>query len=509
MTNKLLVEAYHQCLAELEAGVELEVVLARFPDLASELRDALGTSQDLRALAPDEVPLDSQKQSQTKTLAYATELRDRKRKSALASPLRIRWAFAILLALILSFTWNEIAVVSAHALPGDRLYTLKRVLEELKLGLAFDIQEHLQIESQFQERRVAEIEKLFDEARIESVEFYDTVNSQNAQEWVVGGIPVKILPGTQIIGDISVGMVVEVEGYTDSDGFIQAVEIHLDRFDISGFVEEVGPTNWVIDGQQIYVRRDTVLLSDISVGDQVLVQIRADDAGQLTAEIIQLASLPAAVEDVLWTFSGRVQAVFDDSLLVAGRLVTLDDNTVLDDDIHANDRVQVDTKISSDGLLIARQILVLQHATPDVESENLGESEEAEQYENETEDTPVYADEDSDDAQKKEHDDDTVDGNRYDAGESAEDAKKGDDDASVEGDQVDAEDGDGEGEGDVEDNSQGCSVVDDSVIGSQTCGSEDEPEENREVEEKQNNSSDENDESDEDEESDEEDESDD
>lgn len=435
MSDKRLMEAYHQCLADLELGSELETVLAKYPDLAAELRPLLLTSQDMYALTHPEVPKEIQNRSQARLFAQAAKLQEQKQKPRNIFPLRLRWAFIVLMVLVLSFSWNEIAVVSAHALPGDPMYTIKRAIEELKLGFAFDTEKHHAIEEQFEERRVEEIHQLLAEKRSEMVEYYDTVEKMGEDTWIIGGVNVNILPGTEIIGEITAGMIVEVEGYTDESGFVQAVEIHLERFELTGVIEELSSKVWIVSGKQINVSRDTVIQPDIALGDQVKILVSTDDAGNLSAERIQALSQVS--------FSGRVQALLEDSILVTGRIVTVDENTMWDDGIIVNDQVEILAVQINAGNLLARQVNFLYRELPEVEDDGDDdvESEGDDEYDQSPENSEGFDEnqEQEDDSDTTEIESDSHNENENSESEEKEDASENEDEDEVEQEQKEIE----------------------------------------------------------------------
>ena len=52
-------------------------------------------------------------------------------------------------------------------------------------------------------------------------------------------------------------MVVEVEGFTQPEGWVVAEEIHLRNFKITGVVELITPDLWVISGEEIHINSDS------------------------------------------------------------------------------------------------------------------------------------------------------------------------------------------------------------------------------------------------------------
>ena len=291
--DKHLFDALEEGLAALETGSDLESVLAGYPDQQDELLALLDAAQAARELAQPEIPAAAQHRSRTRVLNRAAELRSAAKPHWRPWQRLPKLAVAALLVLVILLSGSGLIVASARTLPGDAIYPIKRVVESIQLGLTFDPATHDQIESQFQERRLEEVEQLLDLNRTELVSFYGEVNQQNPDVWVIDGLEVLITPETLIIGKIKLGDLVEVEGLTLPSGQVQVSELHLQRFEISGLVESIAPDIWLIAGQEIRIETHSVVDSDIQIGDYVSAMVRSDDFGTLYAIEIVLAAAPS------------------------------------------------------------------------------------------------------------------------------------------------------------------------------------------------------------------------
>jgi hypothetical protein len=87
-------------------------------------------------------------------------------------------------------------------------------------------------------------------------------------------------------------MTVEVEGLTQPDGVVNASEIHLQTFGFVGYVEAIESQSWRIGGRTVQITAESRVSPGIRVGDWVVVSVRSDDFGNLTALIISGSTLP-------------------------------------------------------------------------------------------------------------------------------------------------------------------------------------------------------------------------
>ncbi|UCG25169.1 MAG: FecR domain-containing protein [Chloroflexota bacterium] len=183
-------------------------------------------------------------------------------------------------------------------------------------------------------------------------EFVGVVNSIAASVWNISGLDITVDANTVIEGDISVGDVVQVEGEIQADGawLAHVIRLHDDdaEFEFTGLVDSIDP--WQVSGISFETDAYTDIDGDIDVGDLVHVegQILAD--GTWLATEIQLLS----DDDLTFAFIGLVDSI--DPWIVSGVSLTVDEDTIIDDDIMVGDLVRVRGIILSDGALLATLI---------------------------------------------------------------------------------------------------------------------------------------------------------
>jgi hypothetical protein len=276
---------FENALTDLSSGQDIYSVISSYPNLEEEIETVIFA----QSLSANMVPSDVLQRSRTKLLMHTMELR-REAPPRVGFFQRIpRIVYVILLALFFLLSWNGLITVSAKALPGDHLYPAKITLEKLHLGLALSPQTHQKVEQEYQSRRVIEVKRLLELGRMEFVEFFGILEGQWNDHWIVDGIEVRLLPETIILGDIQNGMMVEVEGSTQPEGWVQASEIHLQNFSFSGTVDLISESIWMISGREVQITSSTLIDSDLQVGDYVMIEVSSDDFGNLTAKSISLA----------------------------------------------------------------------------------------------------------------------------------------------------------------------------------------------------------------------------
>ena len=294
-----------QCISLMITGVPLENCLEKIPEHASELNQLLKTAELMNSLQVEKIPLDAKAQNQMMLLAQAESLRSGTKRGKnlssinwLALPVRIvlqsmdfvrplagRLILALGIASILIVFSGGLLITSAKSLPGDSLYPVKRVVEDIKVYLAPSREVRNEYEHIYSEKRVDEVFELMGLAREQKISFEGIVSSMDGSNWTVSDIPVNIQPDTMMIvgidgaNVIAPGMYVEVEGNTSMQGRVYANEIHLREYQINGIVEEVSAESLKIWGISISISPFTQIDPGMKVGDEVTVLIRSEDDG--------------------------------------------------------------------------------------------------------------------------------------------------------------------------------------------------------------------------------------
>jgi len=375
-------DALESCLADLRAGADLEACLGMVPDLAEQLRPALEAALAAMALSVEEPPAAAANRSRSLLLARARSLspQARQRRPPIHLP---RFAMAGLAAVLAVFLGGGgLLVASAAALPGDPLYGLKRTAEDVRLRLASS-SARAELERQFNDRRTGEIQALFSLGRVTPVSFEGIVASQADNLWLVGSLPVHLSPETELEGFITLGRTVEVSGLTQAGGEIHALAIWLRGFELTGIVEEIDETDWIIEGVDVVVPGNTPVDPGVVPGARVVAQLRVDDEGDYIARSITLLGpLPPTAtpvptpdgteepedEQEETEFEGQVESITGSVWVVSGVQVMISGQTRIEGDPAIGDAVRVEGVLQPGGGVLADRIRRLgEDETPEPE----------------------------------------------------------------------------------------------------------------------------------------------
>lgn len=177
--NKQVGEVLDRCLARIQAGsATVEDCLRNYPELADQLAPLLRTALQVGDLLAPAGPTaayrsDSEARLLNRLRAVERGARGRKPDRAARRPIRgwpRAWKPAHVLAglaLAVAVIASSVGVASAAsaALPGDRLYGVKRGLEEVSLALSATDSGDAALLLGFAERRLAEAQALIDAGR--------------------------------------------------------------------------------------------------------------------------------------------------------------------------------------------------------------------------------------------------------------------------------------------------------------------------------------------------------
>ncbi len=235
-----LTDILDECLQQLNQGASIEDCLTPYPSAAAQLAPLLRLAQQVRALRQDEELSHAALQgARQKVLREAVRLKEAQGSSPAVR--RIPWrvslqpllrrsmaavaAASLLLVMVLG---TGAVAASANSLPGDTLYPVKRVSEEVRLLLAFDQQTKAQLQRDMDERRIEEAKAVANSQRVTELSFRGRVEQIEDGQWTVSGVAIEISDDTVIEGAIGLGDPVQVTVRSLSDGTLQALSVRSD-----------------------------------------------------------------------------------------------------------------------------------------------------------------------------------------------------------------------------------------------------------------------------------------
>lgn len=412
--EKTILEAFEESWSAILRNEPWEEGLSDRPDLVEDLRPLLRIGSAARNDWARPVPVGSQERSRARLLRETARL---KPVSATHVP-RGRWfprMARAAAAVLLAFAVGGIGLVSAsaRALPGDRLYPVKRAVEGIQIGLAFNQQSRLSLASQYEHRRVDEIKSLLSQARQSRVEFEGMVQRISGNLWEVEGVPVLVPATAETSPAIGQNDIVEIQGVTNPGGFVLADVARRLGQTFQGTVEAMGPALWRVGSHSLAITSTSKIDPGISIGDLVSVYMRPDQGVDVVVWIKLIGSprptptgsptshpssmpLPAETRaepsatpksQVTPTqpnttaaeteFTGQVTSQNGQTWVVSGRTLHLTDRTEIDGTIHVGDKVTVHGLQEENGIVLALKIELAEEekqATPTPEKQSSEET---------------------------------------------------------------------------------------------------------------------------------------
>lgn len=301
------------CLQDVENGLELETILARYPEQADELRPILQASINASQMTVPAPSADVVRRNRAKLLQYAAQMREAQPATT------IRWfpAFqrlAVALAMLVLFFVSGTGLVRAasSALPGDGLYSVKRSWEDVTLFFTFDAEAHERLEIEFENERLDEINSLFTSGRSAQVDFAGIVTRQNGDGWRIANILVIVSEQTELPEQpVEVGAAVRVAGTTNGNGIVYAEKINLLPAGVP--LPEVEDDEPEIEAEQPQITPQPTLVNDMdNANDNNENDLSVSETAAVTPGVeITTTPAPTAVPQIM-SFEGTLNSISKD-----------------------------------------------------------------------------------------------------------------------------------------------------------------------------------------------------
>lgn len=221
--NEEIYNILESCLQDLDSGVDIETILSRHLKFANELRPILQAA----ALAKNETaPAPSQDaviRGRARLMQRAAELREGKiapRKRIIPFFQRIAISFTLTATLLLSGT--GLVGASSSALPGHKLYPVKRGWEGLRLFLTFNEDERDSLEQEIENERLHEVNELLFEDEHSLVDFSGVFTNANGALYV-SDVLVVFPEGAQLPEE---GKTIHIVGWTEKE-YVEVIRFEI------------------------------------------------------------------------------------------------------------------------------------------------------------------------------------------------------------------------------------------------------------------------------------------
>jgi len=219
-----LLDALNNSLDRLQAGQSIQDCLLAHPGHAAQLRPLLEAHRQALAALPDQAEIAAAKaRGRARVLAAlqgdsAVSVQRAPSSRILRFPARL-----LSLAAAVMLIFAVVIVYAQNTLPGDALYGIKRLSENVLLP--FDAGGTLR--EQFAGRRIDEIGELLAAGRAETVSFSGRVEVQNDDRWMVSGLVLQVPPGTPGAQTATIGDQIDVRAATTPTRTLLALSIEL------------------------------------------------------------------------------------------------------------------------------------------------------------------------------------------------------------------------------------------------------------------------------------------
>jgi hypothetical protein len=216
------------CLVRLEGGASVQDCLALYPEHSEALRPLLALAFEVRAVPPPHPDPAIVAANRKQMLDAIGQKRTRRRPYwLLVGGLLARPVARVLLAvalLMVSVSWGAggLVTASADSLPGDSLYSVKRLTESLRLALTFDRDARKALRDELVKERQTEVWAVLRSGRAATVDFQGEIEEIGDDFWVVGGLVIGVDAGTRIVGQPAQGESVRVQARSTRNGDLEA-----------------------------------------------------------------------------------------------------------------------------------------------------------------------------------------------------------------------------------------------------------------------------------------------
>lgn len=227
---------------------------------------------------------------------------------------------------------------------------LTEIDPNIQIGTLVEVRGNIDQDEMLRASRIRRLE----DATGQPFEFVGVVESVTETIWEISGVAITIDANTQVESGVVVGDTVLVRGRILDDGTWQATSIQSapdtqHKFVIVGPVVSLEP--WRVAGVAFESDSDTEIDEGIGVGDRVGVVGRILEDGRWVAREIHLQN---QAETQQFAFNGVVTSI--DPWVISGIPLTMDPDTLIEDEITVGTLGRVRGVILPDGTWLAKRI---------------------------------------------------------------------------------------------------------------------------------------------------------
>lgn len=227
-----------ESISALQAGVPLEEILAEIPDYAHELRPLLYAATVLAEPNSQLAPAEKKEALRAEYMRQVAELspitrspwseklraivKVIKKRTSREAVLKDLITIIITIILTLAMVILTLNYLATDTIPGDFLYGVKRLSENIQLSVATSPERQAELEQKFNQRRLSEIKALIEQNRAAVIQFRGTLKTKGENLWIVENYTVFLPDDVTVDPNIKEGDVVEVVGLLRTNNVLVA-----------------------------------------------------------------------------------------------------------------------------------------------------------------------------------------------------------------------------------------------------------------------------------------------
>ena len=233
--------ALDDCLNLVRVGASIKDCLARYPEYAGELEPLLRLASGVKSVPtprPDSVAVQSNLQRMLDAAQEAAARRQKRRLSRFAWP----WAkpgdnqgrplfratmTVVAIVVLVGVVAGALFASAADSLPGQVLYPVKRLGEDVRLSLTLSAATRQELQSEYMIERRREVRRILDAGQQAILEFRGELEELGDDYWIIGGLKVLLNDDTLVEGHRAIGAMVIVRARASAGGSLQALRLQI------------------------------------------------------------------------------------------------------------------------------------------------------------------------------------------------------------------------------------------------------------------------------------------